>query len=130
MQKAALFYVSFCFLHALSESVEENEREIFLQPRNFNPHPYQPKYGVRIRGGGNTGPVLFPETPPDPDDPNGNSGNINGDRDNRLSIDSHPYASVVRKHKYKQVGRFHEQVNYFKLRKNNRSPPLKRCRIL
>ncbi|KAK4873268.1 hypothetical protein RN001_015297, partial [Aquatica leii] len=104
------FFTTICFLTTICFSLEESEREIFLNPRNFNPHPYQATgYERRIEANGNRGPVLFPTTPTDPDDPNGNSGNINADGDNSFSIDSHPYVGVVRKRKYKQAGRFHNQ---------------------
>ncbi|KAF5286100.1 hypothetical protein FQA39_LY16447 [Lamprigera yunnana] len=101
-------------------SSEEYEQEVFLNPRNFNPHPYE-GYESKIRANGNRGPVLFPTTPTDPDDTNGNSGNVNENRVNGFSIDSHPYVAV-RKHKYKQGGRFHNQDE---INVNNREEALK-----
>ncbi|XP_018563463.1 uncharacterized protein LOC108905165 [Anoplophora glabripennis] len=85
-------------------SLEEPHPEIFLQPRNFNPHPYE----VAAQNGERNGPVLFP---PNPDD------NLVEDRSNFVTprnfpirditpVDSHPYVKVARKHKYRVSGRF------------------------
>ncbi|KAB0792780.1 hypothetical protein PPYR_14739 [Photinus pyralis] len=86
---------SVLFLAGLSFALEETERSIYLQPRHFNPHPYEVS-GYETNG--NRGPVLFPTTPPDPDDPSGNSNN--------LPIDDSPYTAVVRKHQREQAERF------------------------
>ncbi|KAK5640302.1 hypothetical protein RI129_011113 [Pyrocoelia pectoralis] len=93
-----LFFTRMCF------SLEESEPSIYLQPRNFNPHPYEVS-GYETNG--NRGPVLFPTTPTDPDDPNGNSGNINADGDNNLPIDP-PYVALIQNYKDKQGGRFRD----------------------
>lgn len=93
--------------------MEETRRAIYLQPRNFNPHPYQLGRAADVPATRNRGPVLFPETPPDPDDPNGNSSKINL-ASNSHPIDNHPYAPLVRKNKYKQAGRFQVSVILFK----------------
>ncbi|XP_031355784.1 uncharacterized protein LOC116180091 [Photinus pyralis] len=88
------------FLAGLSFALEETERSIYLQPRHFNPHPYEVS-GYETNG--NRGPVLFPTTPPDPDDPSGNSNN--------LPIDDSPYTAVVRKHQREQAERFLDEVS-------------------
>lgn len=84
--------------------VEEEEPEIFLAPRNFNPHPYQSGYNAETGGNGNTGPVVFPATR----GADGKAASATGRT--ALDADSHPYASVVKRKRYKQAGRFAAQV--------------------
>lgn len=84
--------------------VEEEEPEIFLAPRNFNPHPYQSGYNAETRRNGNTGPVVFPAS----GEADGKTVSLQGR--NVLDADSHPYASVVKRKRYKQAGRFDGQV--------------------
>lgn len=86
----------------LSSCLESPQPEVLLQPRNFNPHPYQEGVRVSPTAAGRLGPVLFPQ---------GVGGPIN--RHSALSatlldtsVDYHPYANVARKHRIKLAGRF------------------------
>lgn len=88
-----------------SSCTEEPEPEALLPPRNFNPHPYQAGYDPQASFNGNTGPVLFPETP---ETAPGNGDDYNNGIIN--AIDTHPYANVAKKKKYKQAGRWSFQV--------------------
>lgn len=90
----------------LCSCVEEQEPEIFLPPRNFNPHPYQ--NGYEPRRNGNTGPVLFPATAPGLG-VNGNSGELRTAGELH-PIDRHPYATVAKKQRYKLAGRYDLKV--------------------
>ncbi|XP_044269825.1 uncharacterized protein LOC123014668 isoform X2 [Tribolium madens] len=92
-------------------SVEENQPEIFLSPRNFNPHPYEAGYDPRDASDANRlGPVVFPPSPPDEDN-SVNSNVLTLERERQLNhpIDNHPYAKVARKRKYQFPGRFSQQ---------------------
>lgn len=83
---------------------EEQQPEIFLPPRNFNPHPYYQQYDGEYeahRPTGNTGPVLFP----------GGEG-VQQQQQQSHPIDLHPYAKVANKQKYKARGRYSNQVFY------------------
>lgn len=88
--------------------LEEEEPEIFLAPRNFNPHPYQSGYNAQTRRNGNQGPVVFPAT--GSGGTNGKTASVQGKI--ALDVDNHPYASVVKRKRYKQAGRFDGQVMY------------------
>lgn len=94
-------------------SLEEPSPEIFLQPRNFNPHPYE----VIAQKEERNGPVLFPANPDD---------NLVENRSNFVTarnfplrdiqpVDNHPYVKVARKQKYRVRGRFHEEVRFIYL---------------
>lgn len=84
--------------------LEEQDPEVLLPPRNFNPHPYETGYDSRTAVNGNTGPVLFPETATSLDDDYYNEDATN-------AIHDHPYASVARRKKYKQAGRYQNEVS-------------------
>lgn len=85
--------------------MEEAERAIYLQPRNFNPHPYQIGYENEIKDSGEVEPILFPKTSLDPSQNYQNFQSAHGNGDKSF-IDSNAYTSLVRKYKYKQSGRF------------------------
>lgn len=96
-----------------AHALEEPSPEVFLQPRNFNPHPYElgydPRSGDRqvsrlreyanqidVFGADDRGPILFPAN--------------NQPGDNRVTTDpyvvaqlkdTHPYAGVAAKKKKK-----------------------------
>lgn len=93
---------------------DEHQPEIFLPPRNFNPHPYyyeqqqqqqQQHYGGYESGrtAGNTGPVLFP---------GGEGVGIQQRQGEIHPVDLHPYAKVADKHRYKARGRFNIEVSF------------------
>lgn len=77
---------------------DEQQPEIFLPPRNFNPHPYYSGYETG-RPAGNTGPVLFP----------GGEG-TSQQQGEVHPVDFHPYAKVADRRRYKARGRFNTQV--------------------
>lgn len=83
---------------------DEHQPEIFLPPRNFNPHPYYGGYETG-RLAGNTGPVLFP----------GGEGVQQQQQQQQQGevhpVDLHPYAKVADKHRYKARGRFNIEVS-------------------
>lgn len=96
------------FITNACKCIEEIAPEIYLTPRNFNPHPYEARYdnNARIIPNRNNGPVLFPPTQDRPSEQyygNGISNNIN----------EHPYASVARKKMYQSDGYLRHQVNCF-----------------
>ncbi|KAL1502307.1 hypothetical protein ABEB36_007473 [Hypothenemus hampei] len=77
--------------------VEEYQREFFLGPRNFNPHPYEYQL-AKIR---DPGPVVFPPGEED-DDSYSNRYNIItvDDARRKYSYDSTPYSIIKEKIKY------------------------------
>ncbi|KAJ8922176.1 hypothetical protein NQ315_004111 [Exocentrus adspersus] len=86
---------------------EDPRPEIFIPAKNFNPHPYE----LAAQTGERNGPVLFPPNPED---------NLVESRSNFVTltnfpnrdshpVDSHPYAKVARKHKYRVIGRFDDE---------------------
>lgn len=89
-----------CAIRSIS-CLESPEPEVLLQPRNFNPHPYEE--GGRALPTRH-GPVLFPAV--------GNAltsqsavpvGLLNV---GTSGVDNHPYADVARKQRIKLAGRF------------------------
>lgn len=90
------YFWFFYFLHT-TFSIEEPVREKNLEPRHFNPHPYQ--NGVRRRT--RIGPVVFPY-----DDENGRDVNTNFVRPTE---EVHPYQKVAKKHRKRKFGRYEAQ---------------------
>ncbi|XP_044758456.1 uncharacterized protein LOC123316453 [Coccinella septempunctata] len=91
-------------------SLEEPQQEIYLHPRNFNPHPYEVD---NSRSHSARGPILFPPSPA-PETEGSNFIKIDNTRKNQHPVDSHPYPKLVRKHKYRNPGRhqeFENQIN-------------------
>ncbi|XP_045463015.1 uncharacterized protein LOC123672779 isoform X2 [Harmonia axyridis] len=82
--------------------LEEPHQEIYLQPRNFNPHPYEVVASRRTSP--DTGPILFPPSPP----PETEGSNFIKVDNSQHPVDSHPYPKLVRKHKYRNPGRHQE----------------------
>lgn len=100
--------------------LESPEPEVFLQPRNFNPHPYaeggrappaieglrRPATAVPGEAvfAGRRGPVLFPPNPGDvvQSTTAGYDEGLGAYAEDR----GHPYAGVARKQKIKLGGRF------------------------
>ncbi|CAG9768156.1 unnamed protein product [Ceutorhynchus assimilis] len=74
-------------------SIEQYQREIYLAPRNYNPHPYEQLAKIQ-----NPGPVLFPVS--DDDDQNNNRYNIVTVDNSKINNDISPYARVTQKIKY------------------------------
>lgn len=100
----SLFLQFLCLLFFLirsSSSLESPEPEVLLQPRNYNPHPYENGQGRSL--GSRRGPILFPpEVRPTA------TGLTFGRPD--IGVE-HPYANVARKQRVKLAGRFSsEQV--------------------
>lgn len=90
-----------CASH-LSLCLESPQPEVLLQPRNFNPHPYQEGVRVSPTAASRLGPVLFP-----------GGGDLTIARQSAgpatlldTGVDNHPYANVARKHRIKLAGRF------------------------
>lgn len=71
------------------DCIEETAPEVYLNPRNFNPHPYENGYNSN-RNVDSNGPVLFPITRDDQQEDYYRNGISN-------VINEHPYASVARK---------------------------------
>ncbi|CAH0546774.1 unnamed protein product [Brassicogethes aeneus] len=98
----------------LSMSKEEPHPELYLAPRNFNPHPYEHGATSAQTSGPGNGPVLFPRTPEDEEDNNKRQNNIitipkGFVNKNAHPVDNHPYSRVVKKNKYKLVGKYHNR---------------------
>lgn len=98
-------------------SLEEAAPEVYLQPRNFNPHPYEAGGGGGGGGGtspaairiDNNGPVVFPPNAEDNNAAQIQSNFITLSRNNN-PIDNHPYAKVAQKNRYRLPGRYHNEV--------------------
>ncbi|XP_017774186.1 PREDICTED: uncharacterized protein LOC108560959, partial [Nicrophorus vespilloides] len=92
------FGLVFFFALSVVSGLEEAQPEIFLPPRNFNPHPYEInafQYNRIDVAAPNTGPVLFPS---------------NREPNAIQTQDPHPYAGVVKKKKYSLgLGRFQKE---------------------
>lgn len=95
--------------------IEENRQEIYLEPRNFNPHPYEidgniPQESLDSR---RNGPILFPASPAP--EPEGRSNfvslrNSNG-RNLGHPVDQHPYSKVADKYRYVNPARYDDYEN-------------------
>ncbi|XP_066154026.1 uncharacterized protein [Euwallacea fornicatus] len=90
-----LMLLIWIFLLPFSWCTEEYQREIFLSPRNYNPHPYEHQL-TKIQ---NPGPVVFPLNPDGEESVLNNRYNIitvdNAGR--KYPIDITPYAKVAEK---------------------------------
>lgn len=94
-------------------SLEEPEPEIYLRPRNFNPHPYEINNSEKTA----RGPILFPPSPP-PETEGSNFVKIDNTKISPHPVDNHPYPKLLRKHKYRQLARHQDFVSVSKRKKN------------
>lgn len=87
--------------------VEEPEPEVFLPPRNFNPHPYEAKTNLR-----DSGPVVFPNNQEDDNEARGRNNIVTIPRQTGHPVDNHPYPKVATKNRYtsRLAGKYHRKV--------------------
>ncbi|XP_049818941.1 uncharacterized protein LOC109599405 isoform X2 [Aethina tumida] len=88
--------------------VEEPEPEVFLPPRNFNPHPYEAKTNLR-----DSGPVVFPNNQEDDNEARGRNNIVTIPRQTGHPVDNHPYPKVATKNRYtsRLAGKYHRKDN-------------------
>lgn len=89
-------------------SLEEVAPEVYLQPRNFNPHPYETGGGGGPTGADNNGPAVFPTN--SEDNAPVQSNFITLSRNNH-PVDNHPYVKVAQKNQYRLPGKYHTEVS-------------------
>ncbi|KAK9886855.1 hypothetical protein WA026_018504 [Henosepilachna vigintioctopunctata] len=105
-------FVCMIFIHAFIHfedvlGIEEPHREIHLQPRNFNPHPYEADLRASRRMLSDRGPILFPPSPA-PSTEKSNFIKVENNlinRNNGHPVDRHPYAKVANKYRFSNPGR-------------------------
>ncbi|KAL3284578.1 hypothetical protein HHI36_018735 [Cryptolaemus montrouzieri] len=110
-----LFLLIICAKFNHIWALEEPRQEIYLQPRNYNPHPYQVDVQASNHITPNRGPILFPPSPaPDVDNERSNFIRVENDRNVAPHpVDNHPYPKVARKYRFRNPGRHQEYVSSF-----------------